>query len=115
MYFCNSGVGIDLHLCRLVYYDSLGGRGTDYLRRMWAFLQLEHRSQTGASLDPTTFCATAMLDAPGQTTGYDCGAFVLKYCEYLSRLAPFSFSQADMPLFRRRMVYELVSGHILYP
>ena len=43
------------------------------------------------------------------------GVFVLKYSEYLTRLAAFSFTQKDMPLFRRRMVFELVAGHVLYP
>merc|ERR1719318_297181 len=47
--------------------------------------------------------------------GSDCGMFTCKFAEYLSRRAKFTFSQRDMPYFRKRMVYEIVKNKLLHP
>ena len=47
--------------------------------------------------------------------GSDCGMFTLKYSEYLSRNAGITFTQEDMPYFRRRMVYEIVKNNVIHP
>ena len=45
----------------------------------------------------------------------DCGMFVCKFAEYLSRGAEMTFNQANMPYFRRRMMWEIVKNNILHP
>eukprot|EP01016_Furgasonia_blochmanni_P001812 TRINITY_DN1071_c0_g2_i3.p1 TRINITY_DN1071_c0_g2~~TRINITY_DN1071_c0_g2_i3.p1 ORF type:complete len:249 (-),score=73.44 TRINITY_DN1071_c0_g2_i3:388-1134(-) len=50
---------------------------------------------------------------PQQRNGSDCGVFMLKGIEYLSRGKTPSFSQGDIPFFRRLITYELVAGQLL--
>ena len=38
-----------------------------------------------------------------------------QFAEYLSRNVPITFSQEDMPYFRRRMIYEIVKNNLLCP
>ena len=45
--------------------------------------------------------------------GTDCGVFVCQFMEYLSRDAKLTFCQDDMPYFRKRMVYEIVTNQIM--
>ena len=47
--------------------------------------------------------------------GSDCGMFTCKFAEYISRRARLTFSQADMPYFRQRMVHEIVKDTLLFP
>ena len=52
-------------------------------------------------------------DIPEQLNGCDCGVFMLKYAEYMSREAEFSFTQHHMPYFRQQIVYEIISKKLL--
>lgn len=44
-----------------------------------------------------------------------CGMFIMKYACYLSRCAPFTFSAANMELYRRRAIFEILTQQALYP
>jgi len=48
-----------------------------------------------------------------QSNGSDCGIFCLQFAEYLSRDQEFDFSQEHMQYFRKRMMYETLSKHLL--
>ena len=50
---------------------------------------------------------------PQQMNGSDCGVFTCLFAEYLSRGAMLTFSQSDIPYFRKRMVYEICKNQIL--
>ena len=52
---------------------------------------------------------------PQQMNGSDCGMFTCKFAEYISRRARFTFSQNDMPYFRKRMIAEIVNNDIIFP
>ena len=51
-------------------------------------------------------------DVPQQRNGYDCGVFTCRFGECEARNSKFDFSQKDMPLFRKRMILEIVSKNI---
>jgi hypothetical protein len=55
----------------------------------------------------------AFPHTPKQTNGSDCGVFVCKYMDYLSRKEPFSFTPEDMPYFRMLIAVELTQNEIL--
>lgn len=46
---------------------------------------------------------------PQQNNGSDCGVFACQFASYTARNAPFDFGPDDMPYFRRRMVYEILT------
>ena len=98
-----------------------------------------------SSFDTSSFNSEIVKDIPQQMNGSDCGMFTCKvyimfdkfnslfilhekhsifrkyalilfqFAEYLSRDAPISFSQEDMPYYRRRMIYEIVKNNLMYP
>ena len=69
----------------------------------------------GSDLDLSKWKQIIAKNIPHQKNGSDCGMFVCKFAEYLSRRAKFSFSQSNMPYFRRRMVYEISKNDLLCP
>ena len=64
------------------------------------YLDDEHRAKRRSPLNTDEWVTTLMKDIPQQTNCSDCGMFVCKYAEYLSRKKPLSFTQTDMPHFR---------------
>ena len=55
----------------------------------------------------------APRNIPIQTNGVDCGIYVHLYAEYLSRLAPFNFTQASIWKSRLIITWELYHGILL--
>ena len=51
--------------------------------------------------------------SPLQENGCDCGVFMTRTAEYLSRGAPLDFKQKHMAYFRRRTVLELLHKSLL--
>ena len=68
-----------------------------------------------SEFDTSGFKLQNVKDIPRQMNGSDCGMFTLKYAEYLSRNVGITFTQEDMPYFRRRMVYEIVNNKVIHP
>jgi len=52
---------------------------------------------------------------PRQTNSKDCGMFVCKYAEFLSRRAQLTFTAKDIPYYRARMVWEMVQNKLISP
>ena len=87
----------------------------DCLKKVREYLEDEHIEKKSAALDMSDWTLVMEKDIPHQTNGMDCGMFVCKYAECLSRRAVFSFSQDNMSYYRYRMVWELKSETIIYP
>lgn len=52
-------------------------------------------------------------DCPKQRNGVDCGVFLCKYMDYLSREEPMNFTQDDMSYFRVLIGVEIINGKLL--
>lgn len=50
---------------------------------------------------------------PHQLNGSDCGVFTCTIAEHLTRKASLTFTQEDMPYFRKKMCLEIIQGHLL--
>jgi len=102
------------------------GESTTFKEKLLDFLKREHLARKGTSLpqdyrlsdvsriplqeplrklDPT-------LD-PKQENTWDCGVYTCMYMEYLSRDAPFRFSQRDIINFREQIAWEIISGGLV--
>ena len=79
------------------------------------YLLEEHKDKKGSDLDMSGWKQVIAKKIPQQTNGSDCGVFACKYAEYSSRRARFTFSQSNMPDFRKRMVWEIVKNKLLSP
>jgi len=106
---------IDIKKKAITYYDSMGGNNTACLRSLADYVKEEHLAKKGLALDMSSWVQVVAKEIPQQMNGSDCGMFTCKFAEYLSRRAKITFSQEDMPYFRRRMVYEIVENTLLHP
>ena len=97
---------------KIQYYDSMAGSGMAVLRALLRWLGDESRERLGEELDEEawTLVPTQMDETPQQHNGCDCGAFTCTAADFLSNGEALSYSQADMPHFRRRMVCRILQG-----
>ncbi|KAG9453775.1 hypothetical protein H6P81_006679 [Aristolochia fimbriata] len=64
-------------------------------------------------LDATEFELVTVEDHPHQKTGYDCGIFMVKYMDFLSRDGcDLNFTQDDIPRFIGEIAAYIIRGHL---
>lgn len=100
---------------RIEYYDSMGNPFPACVNAIVKFLQAESREK-GAKVELDLSQWSIVHRVPGiplQNNGYDCGVFACKYAEYIARRAPITFTQNDIPFFRRCMMYEIIHRELL--
>lgn len=89
------------------YYDSMGGRNFKCLKLILKYLMLEHDDKKGEDFHPSGWLLMNVKNCPQQSNHWDCGVFVCMFAEYLSRDAPFNFSQKHMDKFRKQIMLEI--------
>uniref|UniRef100_A0A7S1NSQ0 Ubiquitin-like protease family profile domain-containing protein n=1 Tax=Eutreptiella gymnastica TaxID=73025 RepID=A0A7S1NSQ0_9EUGL len=105
---------INLRERRFEFYDSLGSEGRHHLEKLQQYIEQEHENKKGTKLDTSDWAFyTPETSVPQQNNFSDCGVFSCKFMNWCSQDMPFSFSQADMPYFRKRFVVELLNAMLL--
>ncbi|XP_078169066.1 ubiquitin-like-specific protease ESD4 [Carex rostrata] len=94
---------------KLQYLDSLGGTDTTVLRTLARYFAEEVKEKNAKQIDTYSWDFEDCPDLPLQENGWDCGMFMLKYIDFLSRDLSLSFSQEHMVYFRKRTVKELLN------
>ena len=107
----------DLREKSIVYLDSMGLKRPDVLAQIFQYLQDESIARRNVALKPLEWKQHSMAaeEIPQQGNGSDCGLFTCQYAEYISRGQPLTFSQQHMPLFRKKMVWEILHQCLLEP
>eukprot|EP01134_Creolimax_fragrantissima_P006163 CFRG6163T1 len=91
------------------YYDSMGGSNPGVLRQLRNYIQDESMDKKKVAYSFEKWQDyTPTKHTPQQGNCSDCGVFMCQFSEYRARGKDFNFSQADMPYFRQRMVYEIL-------
>jgi sentrin-specific protease 1 len=106
---------IDLKKKIISYYDSMGEINKQCTDLLSSYLKKEHIKKKGSMMNMTEWVTRTENCIPQQSNEFDCGMFICKYAEYISRKAKINFDQQDMPYYRRRMVYEIVKNRLMYP
>jgi hypothetical protein len=106
---------IDFRTKALLYYDPMGGDNMPALSAILGFIRQEHHYKKGRALDLWPFAKEMKKDWPQQENTADCGMFVAKVAEFFARDAAISFGQADMPYFRKRLLWEVINTHLISP
>nr|XP_042117534.1 sentrin-specific protease 2-like [Peromyscus maniculatus bairdii] len=106
---------IDLRKQSIIYLDSMGQTGQSICETIFEYLQNESKTRRNVELDPLEWKRYSMTskEIPQQLNGSDCGIFTCQYADYISRDQPLTFSQQHMPIFRKRMVWEILNCHLL--
>lgn len=113
LHWCVSVVSIKEKAIR--YYDSMGGQNRQCLAALRRYLEEESMDKRKTPIDTSDWNLECVEDIPQQMNGSDCGMFACKYADYISRRSKITFTQKDMPYFRRRMVYEIVTKQLMEP
>ncbi|XP_026469904.1 sentrin-specific protease 1-like [Ctenocephalides felis] len=112
----------DVHWCLFLinmkkkvieFYDSLGHNDIDSSKKLLQYLSDELWDKKHQILDVNKWKLSCMKGIPQQLNGTDCGVFTCTNAEYLTRNASLSFTQQDMPYFRKKMCFEIVQGSLL--
>ena len=93
------------------YFDSLGECDSRAVESLQEFIKGEHEDIYGAPIERYAFQRKTAI--PGQVGGKDCGVFLLAYADFLTRCAPFTFSQADVEYLRQKIAWEIINGRFL--
>ncbi|XP_075678451.1 uncharacterized protein LOC113797765 [Dermatophagoides pteronyssinus] len=96
------------------YYDSLGNEFRYCIDLIFNFLQNESIKKKNTELDIEKWRLQYKIpNIPKQQNYYDCGVFVCKYAEYISRRASLTFTQKHIPAFRKLMMYEIIHQKLI--
>jgi len=104
---------INLKDRRFEYYDSLLGKNPTCLKNLRQYLIDEAKNYKKIDLDLSGWVDYYPPRIPRQLNGCDCGVFTLKFADYISEDLPLTFSQSDMPYFRRKIVLEILNKQVL--
>ena len=76
---------------------------------------MEHKLKVEMSVDEVNEWVElpTPIDTPMQENGYDCGVFVCMYADYVLDNLPFSFSQANIPMLRRKFCLCIIESSLL--
>ncbi|CAK9295088.1 unnamed protein product [Gordionus sp. m RMFG-2023] len=104
---------IDMKMKVIIYFDSLYSDPHEYyLQMLLNYLEEESMDKRKKAFDTTNWKLINAQNVPQQNNGSDCGVFALKYAEFISRRENFTFTQASMPYFRRRMILEISNNRL---
>ncbi|KAJ2082010.1 SUMO1 sentrin specific peptidase 1 [Coemansia sp. RSA 988] len=104
---------IDFRSKSIAYYDALLGDNPKCLRLLMNYLHEEFKDKQGQDFDENGWSMSCEKDIPRQRNGYDCGVFAIMFAEYVSRDAPLSFSQENLPFLRRKATYEIATSSLV--
>ena len=76
------------------------------------YLKREQRDRGGSVFLAGKLKKYVMRELPLQTNAFDCGVFVCKYAECVTRRAPIDFTQANVPSLRQSMRREIVNSKV---
>ena len=104
---------IDVLNDSLRYYDSLGGNGDKILDNILQYLQHEHKIKKKKPLNINSFKQeTVKCPQQGKGNTTDCGIFAIAMADHLARNLTPKFSQKDMPDYRNRIAYEILTNKL---
>lgn len=108
-------VVIDVRKTTVKYFDSMGQKGDKICEALFQYLQEESREKRNLELTFSEWTLHSMEshEIPQQLNGSDCGVFMCKYADYISRDKPITFTQNHMPYFRKKMVWEIIHQQLL--
>ncbi|KAM4770044.1 sentrin-specific protease 2 isoform 5-T5 [Cyanocitta cristata] len=106
---------VDLREKAIKYFDSLGQKGDHICKTVLKYLEEESKEKRNIELTASewTLRSLGAEEIPQQSNGSDCGVFVCKFADFISRDKPIIFTPEHMPYFRRKMVWEIIHQQLL--
>jgi len=93
-------VVVDVELHRIVLYDSFGRKYPNNMCNISKYFNCKY-SQTFSNIK--IWDLTYATDLPKQTNSYDCGMYVCKFAEFITKNRCFNFNDASMKRYRQKL------------
>ena len=110
---------IYVKLKEIRYYDSMNGCGMKWLEALQRWLKDEAFYKKGEALDESSWTLVDSrkhhVPVPQQYNCVDCGVFVCVAADFIQDDLPLTYSQEDMPFFRKKIAADIIRGFTLYP
>ncbi len=99
---------------RVEHYDSFGGSGSDdILENLLRWVADERENKKGDELDVDVWEKVPMTSKmPQQNNSDDCGVFVCKFADFITRGAEVTFEARHMKYFRARIAHEIMMQRV---
>ncbi|XP_054001163.1 sentrin-specific protease 1-like [Hylaeus anthracinus] len=104
---------IDFRDKSIRYYDSMCGSNSQCLSALRQYLEDESLDKKKQHYDTSNWKLECVKNIPQQMNGSDCGVFSCMFAEYICANRKITFTQDDMPYFRNKMVYEILTSKLL--
>lgn len=99
------------------YYDSMAGAGDRHLKALLQYISDESKAKRGVDIDTREWelIRCTANNTPQQLNGVDCGVFATMIADFVTDDIPVTdLSQEDIPEFRRKICYAILSGKLSY-
>ena len=95
---------------RIQFYDSLSGRGNQYLEGLMQYLK--DMAKKGCPLPDADewVLVESTPDTPQQLNGFECGVFMCMFCDFLSMGYPLTFTQEHITRCRQLIALSIMNG-----
>ena len=124
-----TSVHVDFVNKELLYYDSMGGGGTEWLQLVYSYLEGEwnkyHSADGPFDGDDSWSMRSLGRSIPQQRNCSDCGMFTCTFATYETDVMiiggteeskliglPLHFSQSNMPYMRKRLALDILNGRL---
>jgi sentrin-specific protease 1 len=107
---------VDLKDKELMYLDSMRNFGNlegGCLEALGDYVVAEAWDKKQETMGTSEWKRSSPTDMPQQENNSDCGVFMLTAADCISRDTHMTFSQAQMPDFRRRILAEVRVSHLI--
>ena len=81
--------------------------------RIIDYLKSVHYDRKNKEYDFKDYKVENVTNIPKQTNRFDCGMYVLKYADFLSRGAPFEITQEKMQYYRKCTKVEIFNKQLI--
>lgn len=95
------------------YFDSMGSPNEHCLQSLKEYFKQEHFDKKKRFLDLSNWKFENVQNIPKQNNDSDCGVFSCMYAEFLCAKRELNFSQNNMQYFRKKIIYETITGQLL--
>lgn len=97
----------------ITYYDSLDSSGMGNSQAVSNLQMYMDGEAKQLGIQPILYEQISHIKCPQQSNGFDCGVFVCAASRYIVENKTMNYSQKDMKMFRRRMVYEMMTTKLV--
>ncbi|XP_014218653.1 sentrin-specific protease 1-like [Copidosoma floridanum] len=104
---------VDFRNKSIKYFDSMGSPNYKCLQSLKQYLYAESIDKKHVAFNFSDWILECVKNIPQQMNGSDCGVFSCIFAEYVCANKSFDFSQDDMPYFRNKMVYEILTMKLI--